>query len=134
MLAVRHRDGLCPDSLFDGRRTDVCYPRVGPVYFRLLARLRRLLGDAVSDAGRVLDDVRFSELAAQAADRDADGVGERVGVLIPGLLEQSFCAERAGAGPEQRFEHGELFGGEVELSAVAGGGTGERVELDSLRR
>jgi hypothetical protein len=50
--------------------------------------------DAVPDPGRVVDDVRFSELAAQAADRHAHGVGERVGVLIPGLLEQSFGAER----------------------------------------
>ena len=88
-------------------------------------------GDAVSDPGCVLDDLRLSELAAQAADRDAYRVGERVGVLVPGLLEQSFRAERARADPEQRFEHGELFGGEIEPSAVAGGSASERVEFDA---
>ena len=87
-------------------------------------------GNPVSDSGRVLDDLRFSELASQSADRDADGVGERVGVLIPGLLEQSLCAERARAGPEQRFEDSELLGGEVKLSPISSGGAAERVELD----
>jgi hypothetical protein len=72
------------------------------------------------DAGRVLDDVGFFELAFEPADRDADGVGEWVGVLVPGLLEQSFCAERAGAGVEQRFEDGELFGRQVELCGLRG--------------
>jgi hypothetical protein len=52
---------------------------------------------AVSDARCVLDDLRFPELAAQSADRDAHRVGERIYVLIPGLLEQSFCSERARA-------------------------------------
>ena len=70
-------------------------------------------------------------LRLESADRDPDGVGERVDVLVPGLLEQSFGAERGGAGSEQRFEDGALLGGEVELPSVAGDGASERVELDS---
>jgi hypothetical protein len=48
--------------------------------------------DLVADAGGVLDDVGFSELAAEPCDGDAGGVGERVGVLIPRLLQEAFCA------------------------------------------
>ena len=50
--------------------------------------------DPVADPGSRLDDVRLSELAPQPADRDLHGLGERVGVLVPDLLEQLLGAER----------------------------------------
>ena len=49
------------------------------------------------------------------------------------LLEEPLRAECAGTGIEQGFEHGALLPGEVDLSSVAGDGTGERVELDPGR-
>lgn len=45
-------------------------------------------GDPVADTWQRLDD-RVAELAPQAAHRDGDGVGERVGVLVPDLREGS---------------------------------------------
>jgi hypothetical protein len=52
--------------------------------------------DAVPDTGPGRDDRRIPELAAQAADGDRDGVGERVGVLVPHLLEHPNCARCPG--------------------------------------
>jgi hypothetical protein len=42
-------------------------------------------GDPVSDAGDGLDDVGVVEFAAEPADGDLDGFGERVGVFVPCL-------------------------------------------------
>jgi len=38
--------------------------------------------DAVADAGDGLDERRVAEFAAEPADGDLDGFGERVGVLV----------------------------------------------------
>ena len=57
-------------------------------------------------------------------------MGERIGVLVPGLFEQAFRAEGAGAGFQQRFQDRELLGGELERSPVTGGAASERVEFD----
>jgi len=66
-------------------------------------------GDAIADAWGGGDDRRVAELAPQAADGDRDGVGERVGVLVPRLLEQAFGAEVGGAGAQQRLQNCELL-------------------------
>ena len=66
--------------------------------------------DAVADAWGGLDRLWVAELAAQAADCDLDGFGERVGVLVPYLPQQVFGRQEAWCGPQQRFEDGEFLG------------------------
>jgi hypothetical protein len=70
------------------------------------APARRLLGvdDPVADAGHGLDRGGFSELAAQAAERDVNGVGEGVDVLVPYLAEEVFGAQHAILGAHQGLE------------------------------
>ena len=43
--------------------------------------------DSVADAGHRGDEPWFAESFAQCGDGDADGVGEGVGVLVPGPLQ-----------------------------------------------
>src|SRR6266699_5156862 len=92
-----------------------------------------LRSDAVADAGGGADDGRVAELAAQAADGDRYRVGERVGLLIPDLLEEGFRAQEGRAGAQQRLEHAELLDRQVELAPVPDGRAPQRVELDSRR-
>jgi len=55
--------------------------------------------DPVADAGDGLDERGAAVFAAEPADGDLDGFGERVGVLVPGLGEEVFGAEGTGAAP-----------------------------------
>jgi hypothetical protein len=87
--------------------------------------------DPVSDSRGVLDRWGSSELAPEAADRDAYGVGERVDVLIPRLFEQAFCAECPGACLEQGLEDREFLGRQVGLPAVPSDGAPERIQFDA---
>jgi hypothetical protein len=50
-----------------------------------------------------------SEFAPQLADRDAHGVGERVGILVPDSLQQLFSADDGAVCLEQRLEHRQLL-------------------------
>jgi hypothetical protein len=70
----------------------------------------RGLGDAVADAGHGLDRRGFSELAAQAAERDVDRVGEGVDVLVLHLIEEVFGAQDAMLSAHQGLEPRELLG------------------------
>src|SRR5689334_2935812 len=90
----------------------------------------RLVGDPVADPGERLDRRGLSELAAQAAERDVDRVGERVDELVPHLAEEVFGAQDAVLSAHQRLQQRELLGGEVELPSRARDGVVERVELD----
>src|SRR5579864_1905860 len=85
--------------------------------------------DPVADAGDGLDERGVAEFAAEPADGDLDGLGERVGVLVPGLGEEVFGAEGGGSRSEERLEHGEFLHRDVNLAAVAGYSAAERVEL-----
>jgi hypothetical protein len=69
--------------------------------------------DAVSDSGGVVDHGRLAEFPSQPGDRDPDGLGEGVGVLIPRLREEILGAERTRTGAQERFENRELLGGEL---------------------
>lgn len=80
-----------------------------------------------------MDDLGCSELASEAADRRLHRLAEGVGILVPGSLEELLGADRARAGLEQRFEDAELLGRELELSSVAIGRAGDRVEGDPRR-
>src|SRR5581483_5869324 len=79
------------------------------------------------------DDLRVWELLPEAADGGLHGLAEGVGVLVPDLLEQLLCADRDWAGGEERFEHTEFLGREVELSSLAVSGACDGVEFDSGR-
>jgi hypothetical protein len=81
-----------------------------------------IAGDVVTDARDGLDCRWVSELSPKSADRDLDDVGEGVGVFVPDLLEEALGAEDRVLGSHQRFEHGELSAGEIEVPSVAGGG------------
>src|SRR5689334_19315166 len=86
--------------------------------------------DAVSNGRCGGDDRGFTELAAKTADRDGDGVGERVGVLVPDLFEEFFRAEEGGAGAEEGFEEAEFLDRQVDVPAVTGDRAACRVEFD----
>ena len=75
--------------------------------------------DAVAHAGHRDDQPRLTEPFAQGRDRDAHGVGERVGVLIPCPFEELFGADDAAFRSDEDVEHRELFPGERDVSAVA---------------
>src|SRR4030095_151803 len=64
--------------------------------------------DAVADAGHGGDDPGFAEPFAQCRDRDAHGVGEGGGVVIPLPLQELFGADDTAFGSDEDFEHGEL--------------------------
>jgi hypothetical protein len=75
--------------------------------------------DAIADARLRGDDPRRAEPFAQGGDGDADGVGEGVGVLVPGALQQLFGADDPALGGDEDFEHGELLAGERDVAPVA---------------
>src|SRR6476646_2716423 len=75
--------------------------------------------DPVADAGHRGDEPWFAESLAQGRDGDADGIGERVGVLVPSPLEQLFGADDAASGGDENLEHGELLPGERDVAPVA---------------
>jgi hypothetical protein len=56
----------------------------------------------LADAGDGLDERWVTESAAESADGDLDGLGERVGVPVPGVGEQIFGAEDGGGLPSAR--------------------------------
>ena len=61
----------------------------------------------------------FAESFAQCGDGDADGVGEGVGVLVPGPLQELFGADDTAFGGDEDLEHGELLPGERDVASVA---------------
>ena len=63
---------------FDDRRRGVCS------------------SDAIADASDSFDHVWVAEFAAQPANGDLNGLGERVGVLIPDPFEEVFSAQGGG--------------------------------------
>ena len=84
--------------------------------------------DAVARAGHGGDDPRFAEALAQRRDRDADGVGERVRVLVPRPLQQLFGADDTALGGDEHLEHRELLAGQRDVAAVAVDLAAERIE------
>src|SRR3954452_16905385 len=84
--------------------------------------------DAVSDPGDGGDDTWLAEPLAQSRDGDADGVRERIGVLVPGALQQLLCADDAAFGRDENLEHGELLAGQGDVAVVAVDLAAERVE------
>src|SRR4051812_25636445 len=70
------------------------------------------------------------ELAAQRSDGDADGVGQRIRVLVPHVLEEPFLAEHLAGVSHEVPKQGELLGREVEEPSSAGGLEARRVELE----
>jgi len=85
-----------------------------------------LAGDAVADAGGGGDNRRFAQLAAQPPDGDRDGVGERIGLLVPDLLEQGFGAQEGRARAQQRLEHPEFLDRQIERTSVPDGRPAQR--------
>src|SRR4051794_20735295 len=84
--------------------------------------------DAVADARNRGDDPGLAQPLAQRRDGDAYGVGERVGVLVPGPLEQFLSTDHATLGSDQDLEHGKLLAGERDVAAVAVDLAAERVQ------
>src|SRR5215217_4841231 len=84
--------------------------------------------DAVADAGHGGDDPGLTEALAQCGDGDADGVGERVGVLVPRAFQQLLGAHDAAVCGDEDLEHGELLAGERDVPAVAVDLAPERIQ------
>src|ERR1700685_1615248 len=74
---------------------------------------------SVAGAWHRLDQRRLAELCAQTPDRPVDGRRERIGVLVPDVLEQLLGRDDAPARAEQMLEHGELLRAEREASPIA---------------
>src|SRR6266568_8490624 len=83
----------------------------------------------VADARDGLDGRGVAEFAAEPAEGDLDCLGERGGVLVPGLGEEVFGAEGGGGCFEEGREHGEFLDRDVDGLAVAGDGAAQRVEF-----
>ena len=73
----------------------------------------------------------FAEAFAQCRDRDAHGVGERVGVLIPRSFQELFGADDTAFGGDEDLEHGELLAGERDVAAVAVDLAAERIQTQT---
>jgi hypothetical protein len=73
--------------------------------------------------------LRFSELAPKPADGHRHRLGERVGVLVPGLLQELLGAQVAGRGGHQRLQHGQFLRGQRERAALVPGEAGQAIEL-----
>ena len=84
--------------------------------------------DAVPGAGHGGDDRGFAEAFAQCRDRDAHGVGERVGVLVPRPRQELLGADDAAFGGDEDFEHRELLPGQRDVAAVAVDLAAERIQ------
>jgi hypothetical protein len=87
--------------------------------------------DPVAGAGNRLNHLGLSELAPQSANRDLDGLGEGVGVLVPDLFQEPLGAEHARRGAQEGLEHSELLDRELDPVAVPCDRAPEPVELDS---
>src|SRR6186997_1415608 len=97
-----------------------------------LATLARPGGvDAVADAGNRGDQPRFAEAFAQRRDGDAYGVGERVGVLVPGPFQQLFGTDDTTLRGDEDLEHGELLAGQRDVAVVAVDLAAERVHAQA---
>src|SRR4051812_44637981 len=87
--------------------------------------------DAVPNARHGGDDERLAEALAQGGNGDADGVGERVRVLVPGPFQKFLGADHTALGGHQYFEDGELLTGEPHVPAVAVDLTPERIQAQA---
>ena len=72
----------------------------------------------------------LGQLAPEVADRHPHGVGERVGVLVPDVLEQALGAVDLVRVEQEEAEERELLGRQVEGVTVDRGDVPGRVELD----
>src|SRR4051812_42192497 len=68
--------------------------------------------DAVAGPRHRLHDRRLTELAAQRGDGHPDDVRERVGVLVPDLLQQILGGDRLALRAQQRVQDAELLVGQ----------------------
>ncbi len=97
-----------------------------------------VFSDAVTGLGNGLDDSRLAEFGPQSADRDLDGVGERIRLLIPHVLEQLLGGHDPPLRGQEHFEHAELLvrQWETPISPVghALGGVQDQVAVPEHRR
>src|SRR3954447_23457002 len=87
--------------------------------------------DAVADTWHGGDEPRFAEAFAQPRDSDADGVGERVCVLVPRSRQEVFGADDAAFGGDENLEHCELLPGQRDVAAVAVDLAPERIQTQT---
>ena len=80
------------------------------------------LDHPISAADNRLDDWRLAELPPQAQDRDRDDIGERIGVLVPDLLEELLGRHHRAVCRHEHLEHPELLPGYRHLPSGPGDG------------
>src|SRR5689334_19628401 len=100
----------------------------------MLASLRSMgwsCVDAVPDAGHGRDDPGVAEPLAQCRDRDAHGVGEGVGILVPRLLQELFGADDAAFGIDENLQYCELLPCERDVAAVAVDLSAKRIQTQT---
>src|SRR5687768_12751366 len=84
--------------------------------------------DAVADTGDRGDQPGLAEPFAQCGYRDAHGVREGVGVLVPGSAEELFGTDDTAFGGHEDLEYGELLPGERDVASVAEDLPAERIQ------
>jgi hypothetical protein len=75
--------------------------------------------NAVPDTGNSGDDPGCAETLTQRRDGNADCVGERVCVLIPGALQEFLGADDTAFGRDENLKHGELLASKGDIASVA---------------
>jgi putative hemolysin len=60
-----------------------------------------------------------TQLPTQGADGHPNGLGERVSVLAPDVLEQLLCRHQVAGSGQQVAQYGELLQGQIQLPAAA---------------
>src|SRR5687767_10371589 len=71
--------------------------------------------DPVAGLGYRLDERWIAELGPQPADRDLDGVGERIRLLVPDALKQLLGGHEPALRGQQQLEDTKLLVGEPKL-------------------
>ena len=117
--ACEHQEaGVAESELEANAQARGLYPRSSPA-----PRV-----DAVAGAGHGGDDPGLAEALAQSGDRDAHGVGERVGVLVPCSRQELLGADDTAFGGDENLEHRELLPRQRDVAAVAVDLAAERIQ------
>src|SRR3954451_24776593 len=87
--------------------------------------------DAVPGAGHGGDDPGLAEPLAQSRDGDADGVRERIRILVPCAFQQLLGADDTAFGGDEDLEHRELLPGQRDVAVAAVRLQAKRIEAQA---
>jgi hypothetical protein len=88
----------------------------------------------ISATGDRFEGLGITELLAQVRNRHPNGVGERIGHLVPNVLEKGFLGQHLAGVGHQIFEQGEFLGSQSENRPPTGDLEAGRVEIEVADR